>query len=227
MPGSPQRPAFSRRDFTQVAIAALVTPFIGGAALDGALPPRYDRRRVERVSALLRPDAGEPRATLFTDQWRQARERAPKLHRGAVWRRLLDHQERGWEYVRPLALAVEEGGCWTAEKPTVAGALYLFADLEIVDLYRHNAFRCVDMVLAPQGTDVPSTDDIEGDTDAFYRNVSLLRLASADRKAPPEFRVLANHAAGLDAWYREFAGIFEPAAEALHRRLTRMGFWAD
>ena len=56
----------------------------------------------------------------------------------------------------------------------------------------------------------------------------MLRLASAHRLAPPEFRVFAEHLAGLDAWYAEFGGVFAPAAEAFHRCLdqacTRYGW---
>ncbi len=95
-----------------------------------------------------------------------------------MWRRLLDHLERGWGYVRPLARAVEEAKGWAGTGTDTGSAIYRFADLDIVDLYRFNAFRCADMVLAPQGTDLPSTDDIDGDVDAFYRYVSLLRLAA-------------------------------------------------
>ena len=170
--------------------------------------------------------AGEPRVTLYTNQWKEARARAAELRgtkSGAVWRRLLDHQERGWEYVRPLACAVEEARCWTTG-PQPATALYQFTDVEIVDLYRYNAFRCADMVLGPDRSDwIPSTEDIDAETDAFYRNVSLLRLASAHSLVPPEFRLLTDQMAGLDGWYAEFGGVFAPAAEAFNRLLSRAG----
>ena len=169
----------------------------------------------------------EPKVTIYTDYWEEARDHAARLRPsrgGTVWRRLLEHQERGWEYVRPLALAVEE-----VQRVKEAGgavdpdhAMYRFADLEVVDLYRYNAFRCADMVLAPYGSDLPSTDDIDGDVDAFYRFMALLRLASVHPEAPPEFRVMRDAAAGLDCWYAEFAGVFEPAAEVYYRRLRKL-----
>ncbi|HEX2189030.1 MAG TPA: hypothetical protein VHG51_09055 [Longimicrobiaceae bacterium] len=138
--------------------------------------------------------------------------------------RLLEHQERGWEYVRPLALAAEEAGRGEAAPPHPAAALYRFVDAEVVDLYRYNAFRCAHMV---PGTGFaggpPSTDDIDAETDHFYRCVVLLRMAAAHRLAPPELRVVASHAAGLDGWYADFAAVFAPAAEAFQRRLRGSG----
>jgi hypothetical protein len=80
------------------------------------------------------------------------------------------------------------------------------------------------MVLAPRdGDGFPSADEIDGDTDAFYRCVQLLRLASAHPLAPPEFQVLAGHAAGLDGWYADFPGVFGPAADAYHGRRGKPG----
>ncbi|HEX2094622.1 MAG TPA: hypothetical protein VHG28_19615 [Longimicrobiaceae bacterium] len=126
--------------------------------------------------------------------------------------------------MRPLALVVQDAQCWS---PGVglAKAFYRFIDLEVIDLYRFNSFQCADMVLAPQDAEVPSTDDIEAGTVAFYRSVSLLRLASSHRLTPPELRILVNHMAGLDAWYREFGSIFEQAAEAFYRRTELLGCW--
>ncbi len=125
--------------------------------------------------------------------------------------------------MRPLALAVEEASRWT-RGPDAASALYRFTEIEIVDLYRYNAFRCADMVLAARdGDGSPSTDDIDAETDAFYRCVHMLRLASAHRLAPPEFQVFASHSAGLDDWYAEFGRVFAPAAEAFHRRQGKTG----
>ena len=187
-------------------------------------------RHPAHAAALVQTGTVEPRVTLYTEYWRQAREYAARLRPsrgGAVWRRLLEHQERGWEFVRPLALAVE-----AAERAKAAGEpadpenpLYRFADLEIVDLYRYNAFRCADMVLAPHGSALPSTDDIDGDVDAFLRYVSLLRMASTHPLAPLEFRGLAAQAAGVDGWHAEFADIFEPATEVYYRHLRKMGYW--
>ena len=210
----------SRRHPSRAA-TELIVPFNGASeAADRARP------RTERAAALLRPDAGEPVATLYTSQWREARECASRLRRteaGRRFARLLDHHERGWALVRPLALAAEEARGWTTGSDA-ASALYRFAEVDIVDLYRHNAFRCADMVLAPRGgDDFPSTDDVDAETDAFYRYVQLLRLASAHPLAPPEFRVFADHLAGLDAWYADFAGVFAPAAEAFHRRQAGQG----
>lgn len=203
------------------AVTELIVPFSGAAtAHDRARP------RTERAAALVRPDAGEPAATIYTGQWREARECAGRIRRteaGRRFARLLDHHERGWVLVRPLALAAEEARRWTTGSDA-ASALYRFAEVDIVDLYRHNAFRCADMVLAaPGGDDFPSTDDVDAETDAFYRYVQLLRLASAHPLAPPEFRVFADHLAGLDAWYAEFGRIFAPAAEAFHRRHAGQG----
>lgn len=183
----------------------------------------------QQPATLAGTDVAEPRATLYTDYWREAREHAAGLRPsrgGTVWRRLLEHQERGWEYVRPLALAVEEAKRLkeVGEAADARSAIYRFTDLEIVDLYRFNAFRCADLVLAPYGSDLPSPDDIDGDVDAFYRYVSVLRLATTHRLASAEFRALAKHFAGLDGWYTEFAGVFEPAAEAYYRRLHKLGF---
>lgn len=175
------------------------------------------------------PKPGEPRITIYTDHWEEARDHAARLRPsrgGTVWRRLLEHQERGWEFVRPLELAVEE-----VERAKVAGAavdpehaMYRFTHLEVVDLYRYNAFRCADMVLAPYGSDLPSTDDLGGDVENFCRFMELLRLASIHPDSPPEFRVVQENAARLAEWYADFASVFEPAAEAYYRRLRRMGY---
>lgn len=229
MPRSSNSTVPSRGEIANVAMTALIAPFIGlGKALERARPARLDRRKAERVAALLGSDVGEPLATLYTDRWKEARKRAAEMRRtehGAVWRRLLDHQGRGWVYVRPLARVVEEAKCWRTRLDPVT-AFYRFADIEIVDLFRYNAFRCADMVLGPSRTQgEPPPDDIDAETDAFYRNVSLLRLASAHRLAPVEFRLLANHLAGLDGWYVEFNRVFPPAAEAFYRVQYRTGHW--
>ena len=170
--------------------------------------------------------AREPRATLHTNRWKEASARAVELQKtkaGAVWTRLLAHQERGWEYVRPLACVAEEAKRLTTG-PHLTAAIYQFIDVEVVDLYRYNAFQCADLVLGPSSTDwFPSTDDIDAETDAFYRNVSLLRLASAHPLAPPEIRSVAGRLGGLDGWYAEFGEIFAPAAEAFNRASRRIG----
>lgn len=220
MSDTPERPP--RRDASREEPGELVgRSAVTADPLDHTPPPPFDRLRLERAAALVRPGSGEPLATLYTDRWKEAREHAARSRRtkaGKLLARLLDHQERGWEYVRPLALAVEEAGSGTPG-PDPAAALYRFAGLEVVDLYRYNAFRCADMVIGHGGRDgVPSTDDIDAETDTFYMCVILLRMASAHRLAPPELRVLASHAAGLDRWYAEFAGVFAPAAEAFNRR---------
>lgn len=208
--------------------AALPLPEAGDP-LDLSPPPPPDPSRMERAAAMVRPDADEPRTTLHTDQWRVAKARVARLGRREVGRRLaalLEHQERGWAYVRPLAMGVEEAdGRTTGRDP--ASVLYRFIDQEVVDLFRYNAFRCADMVLALGGArpadDVPSTDDVDADTDVFYRAVVVLRMAAAHRLAPPELRVLTDHAAGLDRWYAEFENVFAPAAEAFNRRLRGLG----
>jgi len=173
--------------------------------------------------------AAEPKVTIYSDYWEEARDHAARLRPsrgGTVWRRLLDHQERGWEYVRPLALAVEE-----VERVKEAGgavdpehAMYRFTHLEVVDMYRYNAFRCADMVLAPYGSDLPSTDDLAGEVENFCRFMEVLRLASVHPDSPLEFRVLQDNAAGLAEWYADFAGVFEPAVEAYYRRLQKLGY---
>jgi hypothetical protein len=207
VPPSPYDPA--------EAATALTVPFTGAEAADRA------RLRTERAATLVRPDAGEPGATIYTEQWKEAREHAARLRRtraGGRFARLLDHQERGWALVRPLALAVQDAKGW-ARGADPASVLYRFAEVEVVDLYRFNAFRCAAMVLAPHdGEGFPMADEIHGDTDAFYRCAHLLRLASAHPLAPPEFRVFARHAAGLDGWYADFPGVFTPAADAYHGR---------
>ncbi|MEW5930789.1 MAG: hypothetical protein AB1941_25290 [Gemmatimonadota bacterium] len=214
VPGRPPR-----RDPAEPA-TELTVPFTGA----GEDPDRV-RARMERAAALLRPDAGEPVATIHTDHWREAREsaRRGRTRLARLVTRLLEHHERGWEFVRPLALAAEEAGGW-ARGADAASAMYRFTKVEIVDLYRYNAFRCAEMVAARRvGDRPPSMDDVDAETDAFYRCVQLLRLASAHPLAPPEFRVLAEHSAGLDGWYAEFGGVFAPAAEAFHRRLGGRG----
>lgn len=188
-------------------------------------PDQHDRE-VDDAAVRIGRGMAEPGVTIYSALWRRARERAARTRPsrgGTVWRRLLDHQECGWEYVRPLARAVEAAERRDVEAVAPAGAMYRFTDMDIVDLYRYIAFRCADMVLAPYGSDLPSADDIDGDVDAFHRNVSLIRLASVHRLAPPEFRALADHAEGLDGWYAEFPGVFTPAAEAYYRRLGRLG----
>jgi hypothetical protein len=213
MPDPPERP--SPQDPAEAA-TALMAPFTGA----GESPDRARLRR-ERAAALVRPDAGEPGSTIYTERWKEARERAGQLRRtraGSRFARLLDHQERGWALVRPLALAVQDASGWR-KGPDPASALYRFAEVEVVDLFRFNAFRCADMVLAPHdGHGFPLAEEIDGDTDAFYRCVHLLRLASAHPLAPPEFQVFAGYAAGLDGWYADFRGVFTPAADAYHGR---------
>lgn len=209
VPGRPPR-----RDPAEPA-TELMAPFTGAEG-----DPERARLRMERAAALLRPDAGEPVATIYTAHWREARAsaRRGRSRLGRLVARLLEHHERGWEFVRPLALAAEEAGCW-ARGADAASALYRFTKVEIVDLYRYNAFRCAEMLAArPRGGRPPSMDDVDAETGAFFRYVQLLRLASAHRLAPPEFRVLAEHLAGLDGWYAEFGRVFAPAAEAFHRR---------
>ena len=213
----PGRP--SRRDPAEPA-TELMVPFTGAEE-----DPERARLRMERAAALLRPEAGEPVATIHTAHWREAREsaRRGRTRLARLVARLLDHHERGWEFVRPLALAAEEASCW-ARGADAASALYRFTRVDIVDLYRYNAFRCAKMVDAGHhGDRPPSMDDVDAETGTFYRYVQLLRLASAHRLAPPELRVLAEHSAGLDAWYAEFGGVFAPAAEAFHRGRGKRG----
>lgn len=160
----------------------------------------------------------EPKYTLYTEDWEDARKRISLLvseRQRRTFSALLDHMEAGWAIIRPLQLAADriaEGKdfSWTAAEEVAA-----FMEGDPTDLFRAVAQGCC---AAVPGADACIgsffAEDVQCDSEQIVRYVRLLRLASAHPEFPPELAELIDDAClTLQQWLDDLPPVLDPVDE--------------
>ncbi|HET7230454.1 MAG TPA: hypothetical protein VFJ16_10665 [Longimicrobium sp.] len=164
----------------------------------------------------------EPKYTLYTQDWADARKRISVLvseRQRGTFSALLDHLEVGWAIIRPLQqeadrIAEREAFPWTAAAEVAA-----FVECDPADLYRVVAQSCCAAVPgASHCIGHFSAEDVRCESEQTVRYVRLLRLASAHPEFPPELLdVIGDVCAALERWLDELPSVVGPVDSLVER----------
>jgi hypothetical protein len=145
------------------------------------------------------PDGPEPAFTIYgIESWSAARDR---LDTGddmdpdgaTLLRRAMDHVDAGWRIVREPLLWAERH----REESGDYGCLLGFIEAELGEAFRSVAGSLADVVRHWPGWGRASTDDATDFLETFWRNLTLLRLATESANAPEPFRALVRRMADV------------------------------
>ena len=160
----------------------------------------------------------EPRYTLYTKDWVDARTRISLLvseRQRRTFSVLLDHMEAGWAIIRPLQQAADRIADGKVFSWTTAAEVAAFVEGDPTDLFRAVAQSCC---AALPGADSRighfSAEDIPSESEQAVRYLRLLRLASAHPEFPLEMAELIGDAcAALQRWVDELPSVLDPVDE--------------
>ncbi len=164
----------------------------------------------------------EPRATIYSPAWRDARDRLKWVqdeNARALLASAMDQVESGWVAVGALQWWAEQHR--ERDRPdSEYGALLTFAESEVQEVYRGLASHVAGWVLAWPGDDLPPANDVDAGLSEFGRYATVLVLATgAALDVPDGFRQVVHQVVRLrpgGEWYRRlgetFAGIQDLAA---------------
>ncbi|HEX6372026.1 MAG TPA: hypothetical protein VF006_24085 [Longimicrobium sp.] len=135
----------------------------------------------------------EPRATLYSQKWREARGRVHAIEPAArpLFISILDHMEHGWHAFRPLREWYERN----SEHAGTAHGDYLhlldFVDGELSDVFLLIGVGVADLVPGWDGWAAEADPaDLDGWTELFSRYLAVFRLACVGGDVPEPFRAL-------------------------------------
>jgi hypothetical protein len=161
------------------------------------------------------PEAGgdgapaEPLRTIHVESWKDARERTLRLDPPvrALFSRLLDQVETGWEPVATLQRLYEEQREHARTVADDYAHLLNFIDGDLVDLFRELAAAVAALVPGYDGWEAEADPGgVEGELDRFERYFVVFRHAVEDIGLPPELRDAVRAAVqGLAGWSTELA----------------------
>ncbi len=195
----------------------------GGRHTLGSSPESQER--VDRVPVPPLPaataDAGraEPVHTLHMASWKDARDRARRLHPDIrpLFADVLDHVEAGWAHLAPLQAWYEAHRDDPRDAPGDHAHLRDFIGDDVVDLFREIAGGVAALVPgAAHWEEEADPVEVDGDLDAFRRYFMVLRYAVEGMPAPAEVRDTVRTASqGLAGWSTELAVLVTAIEEAV------------
>jgi hypothetical protein len=160
----------------------------------------------------------EPRITLHSQKWREARDRLPTLDAGArpIFLALLDHVDRGWQAFRPLQEWLEQNRGDARMNPDDHAHLLSFIEGELSDTFMLIGTGVADVVPGWPGWEAEADPaDVEGWGESFGRNLAVLRLACTGADVPEPFRDLALAVVGeleTSGWPAQLSALLSPVA---------------
>ncbi len=135
----------------------------------------------------------EPKATLYSQKWQEARERVDAVEPATrpVFLSILDHMERGWRAFRPLQVWVEENSDHARHGRDDYAHLLNFAS-GLSDVFLLMGQGAADLVPGwAEWAKEADPADVEGWADNVRCDLTVFRLACAGADVPAEFRTLA------------------------------------
>jgi hypothetical protein len=159
----------------------------------------------------------EPKATLYTPKWNDARERAQTVDAATrdVFATLLDHIEQGWQVLRPLQLWFEQHSA-EADAGDDYAHLLTFSEGSVTDVFLQVSGGVADLVPGRPGwVEEADPADVDGWVDAFCQNLAVLRIASAGAAVPEPFRDLTQSAVRVveGGWCRLLSALLGAVGE--------------
>jgi hypothetical protein len=159
----------------------------------------------------------EPRATLYSQKWRDARERVPAVEPATrpVFVSILDHMERGWQAFRPLQAWVEQNSEHTRQGNDDYATLLNFVN-ELSDVFLLIGLGVADLVPGWSGWEAEADPaDAIGWAESLRGNLAVFRLACSTAEVPEQFRTLGlSVARTLEAgWCEQLSALLGAAGE--------------
>lgn len=161
----------------------------------------------------------EPKVTLHSQRWREARDRMPTLDAATrpMLVALLDHVERGWQAFRPLQEWLEQNRDDARAELNDYAHLLSFVEGELSDVFMLIGTGVADVVPGWPGWEAEADPaDVDGWAESFGRNLAVFRLACAGADIPEPFRRLALSVARVletGRWSEQLSALLGPVAE--------------
>lgn len=163
----------------------------------------------------------EPKLTLHSQRWREARDRvhAVDAETRPIFLALLDHVGRGWQAFRPLQEWLEQNRGNARTDPDDYTHLLNFVEGELSDTFMLIGTGVADIVPGWPGWEAEADPaEVEGWTETFGRNLAVFRLACACADVPEPFHHLALSVAGVmesGRWCEEMCALLGTAGELI------------
>ena len=163
----------------------------------------------------------EPRVTLHSQTWREARERLAALDAGTrpMFVALLNHVEAGWRAFRPLQEWLEQNRDDTRAELDDYAHLLSFVEGELSDLFMLIGTGVAKLVPGWPGWEAEADPaDVEGWAESFGWNLAVFRLACAHADVPEPFRALALSVTSVlekGGWPPHLSALLGPVTEVV------------
>jgi hypothetical protein len=160
----------------------------------------------------------EPKATLYSQKWREARERVDAVEPATrlAFLSILDHMERGWRALRPLQVWVEENSDHARHGRDDYAHLLNFAS-GLSDVFLLMGQGVAELVPGwAEWAKEADPADVEGWADNFCCDLTVFRLACAGADVPEPFRTLALSVAGVlesGGWSEQLSALLGAVGE--------------
>lgn len=160
----------------------------------------------------------EPKATLYSVKWREARERVNAVEPATrpVFLSILDHMERGWRAFRPLQVWFEENSEHAEHGRDDYAHLLNFAN-GLSDVFLLMGQGVADLVPGwAEWAKEADPADVEGSADNFRCDLTVFRLACTGADVPEPFRTLALSVVGVlesGGWTDQLAALLGAVGE--------------
>jgi hypothetical protein len=161
----------------------------------------------------------EPRETLYSQKWREARERVDAIEPAIrpVFLSILDHMERGWRAFRPLQIWVEANRDHAKHGRDDYAHLLNFVDGGLSDLFQLIALGVADLVPGwAEWAKEADPADLDGWVETFACDLTVFRLACTGADVPEDFRKLALSVAGVlesGGWSEQLSALIGAVGE--------------
>ena len=165
----------------------------------------------------------EPRETLYSEKWREARERVDTVEPATrpVFLSILDHMERGWRAFRPLQVWVEANRDHAKHGRDDYAHLLNFVDGGLSDLFQLIALGVADLVPGWEAwAKEADPADLDGWVETFGCDLTVFRLACTGAEVPEEFRTLARSVTGVlesGGWSEQLSALIGAVGELVPR----------
>jgi hypothetical protein len=161
----------------------------------------------------------EPKATLYSQKWREARERVDAVEPATrpVFLSILDHMERGWQAFRPLQVWVEANSDHAKHERDDYAHLLNFVDGGLSDLFQLIGLGVADLVPGwAEWAKEANPADLDGWVETFRCDLTVFRLACTGADVPEPFRTLALSVAGVlesGGWSEQLSALLGAVGE--------------
>lgn len=161
----------------------------------------------------------EPKVTLHSQKWTEARQRVHQVDTSPVFVSLLDHMERGWQAFRPLRQWFEQNSDHARNERDDYAHLLNFVDGELSDVFQLIGLGVADLVPGWPGWEAEA-DPAEaiGWAESLRGNLAVFRLACFAADVPEPFRTVGLTVARTlesGGWCEQLSALLGAAGELI------------